>query len=165
MGVRLAKEERSLASGKPLCGVWTKLVIVSSLEFQVSFGAQHARGPQWSSPSGGRGAGQGGLHSPRESSLTPRSSLETGLQHAHVLLLPYFWVTPGSVPSSASTLFQPLPTDTPDGALPVSAHLQPGHGSDSTVGPRSQLLGHIPQEVRVALALRQTRFRGSMALC
>lgn len=81
--------------------------------------------------SGGR---PGGLHSPRESSLTPRSTLETGLQHAHVLLLPCFWVSPGSVPSSASTLFQPLPTDTPDGALPMSAHLQPGHGCDSTVG-------------------------------
>lgn len=70
MGIRRGKEERSLLTNKPLCGIWTKLGVVSFLEVQVRSGAQLTRGllsstPLWSS-SKEVGAGQGVSQPPRE---------------------------------------------------------------------------------------------------
>lgn len=49
-GIRPGKEERSLPTNKPLCGIWTKLGVVSFLEVQVRSGAQLTRGLLSSTP-------------------------------------------------------------------------------------------------------------------
>lgn len=107
-GVRLAKEERRLPSGKPLCGVWTKLRRVSFLEVQGlvhnTRGVRSALHPQCSSPSGGQGQARG-LHSPRESSLTPGSLRTLGCNtHTHFCCL---------ASGAPLALFHPLPLPCP----------------------------------------------------
>lgn len=156
-GVGLAKEERSLLIRKPLCAVWANLKTVSFLDIKVGSGATLDKDPLSSTltvilPE------RGGVPARVSQSLREQPDPQVPLRdwlHVHTCLcclasgtfLALFHPLPPPSPHSLATDTLTVPFVSPARSL-----------GGCTVGPVSQLLGHLTQEVRVALALCQRHF-------